>query len=180
MRALHFLSFNNSRAGNSKMHLSTPVVFKVVFLLLLIRCWLLLPLWDSVIVLCFVVRYFTYILVLQSSWCGRDSWLLCLVCLPGVSRFCVDLPRGAMGLSAVCDCDISWSYLQFWDGFGESAHFNLAWAFVTEPKPHVLAQMPFLYCKFGNFRENLIFANSFKRHICNVKNRDKGMIYPYL
>ena len=25
------------------------------------------------------------VLVLQSSWWGRESWLLCLVCLPGVS-----------------------------------------------------------------------------------------------
>ena len=25
------------------------------------------------------------------------------------------------------------------------------------------------YCKFGNFRENFIFANSVKRHICQVK-----------
>ena len=40
---------------------------KVVLLLLLIRCWLLLTMWDSVTVLCFVVRYFVYILVLQSS-----------------------------------------------------------------------------------------------------------------
>ena len=24
------------------------------------------------------------------------------------------------------------------------------------------------YCKFGNFRENCILANSVKRHICNV------------
>ena len=30
-------------------------------------CLLLLPLWESVIVLCFVVRYFMSILVLQSS-----------------------------------------------------------------------------------------------------------------
>ena len=28
---------------------------------------------------------FMSILVLQSSWWGRESWLLCLVCLPGVS-----------------------------------------------------------------------------------------------
>ena len=48
-------------------------------------CLLLLPLWESVIVLCFVVRYFMSILVLQSSWWGRESWLLCLICLPGVS-----------------------------------------------------------------------------------------------
>ena len=36
-------------------------------LLLLTFCLLLLPLWESVIVLCFVVRYFMSILVLQSS-----------------------------------------------------------------------------------------------------------------
>ena len=40
---------------------------KVVVLLLFICCLLLLPLWESVIVLCFVVRYFMSILVLQSS-----------------------------------------------------------------------------------------------------------------
>ena len=27
-----------------------------------------------------------------------------------------------------------------------------------------------MYCKFGNFRENFIFANGVKRHICDVKN----------
>ena len=32
---------------------------------------------------CFVVRYFMSILVLQSSWWRRESWLLCF-CLPGV------------------------------------------------------------------------------------------------
>ena len=40
---------------------------EAVVLLLLIRCWLLLPLCDSVIVPCFVVRYFVSILVLLSS-----------------------------------------------------------------------------------------------------------------
>ena len=39
----------------------------------------------DVIVLCFVVRYFISILELQSSRWGRESWLLCLICLPGVS-----------------------------------------------------------------------------------------------
>ena len=38
-----------------------------VVLLLLICCLLLLPLWESVIVLCFVVRYFMSLPVLQSS-----------------------------------------------------------------------------------------------------------------
>ena len=101
------------------MHLSPPppppvayadVRSKAVVLLLLTCCLLLLPLWESVIVLCFVVRYFMSLLVLQSSWWGRESWLLCLVCLPGVSYCCVVLPRGAKGLSAACDCGISWSY----------------------------------------------------------------------
>ena len=72
------------------MHLSPPVAeaavrSKAVVLLLLTFCLLLLPLWESVIVLCFIVRYFMSILVLQSSWWGRESWLLCLICLPGVS-----------------------------------------------------------------------------------------------
>ena len=76
-------------------------------LLLLIFCLLLLPLWESVIVLCFVVRYFMSILVLQSSQWGRE--LVALLSLSFlVSRDgCVALPRGAMGLSAVCDCGIS-------------------------------------------------------------------------
>ena len=54
-------------------------------LLLLTFCSLLLPLWESVSVQSFVVRYFMSILVVQSSWWGRESWLLCLICLPGVS-----------------------------------------------------------------------------------------------
>ena len=58
---------------------------KAVVLLLLINCCLLLPLRDSVIVLCFVLRYFASILVLQSSQWESESWLLCFVCLPCVS-----------------------------------------------------------------------------------------------
>ena len=63
----------------------TAVRSKAVVLLLLIRGKLLLPSWDSVIVLCFVVRSFVSILILQSSRWGRESWLLCFACLPGVS-----------------------------------------------------------------------------------------------
>ena len=78
------------RFGTSKMHLSSSVALtavrsKAVVLLLLIRCRLLLPLWDSVIVSRFVVRYFWSILVLQSSRGGKESWLHCFVCLLGVS-----------------------------------------------------------------------------------------------
>ena len=53
-----------------------------VVLLLLTLCILLLQLWESVIVLCFVVRYFVSILVLQSSWWG-------LVALLGLSSWCL-------------------------------------------------------------------------------------------
>ena len=47
----------------------TPIYVrsKAVVLLLLTFSLLLLPLWESVIVLCFVVRYLMSILVLQSS-----------------------------------------------------------------------------------------------------------------
>ena len=44
-----------------------------------------LPLWDSVIVLCFDVCYFMSNLILQSSRWRRESWLLCFLCLSGVS-----------------------------------------------------------------------------------------------
>ena len=80
---------------------------KAVVLLLLIRCRLLLPLWDSVIVQGFIVRNFVYIPVLQSSRWGRQSWLLCFVCLLVSRVCCVALPHDATGLSAVCDCGIS-------------------------------------------------------------------------
>ena len=61
-----------TRFGTSKMHLSPPVALaavrsKAVVLLLLTFCLLLLPLWEFVTVLWFVVRYFMSILVLQSS-----------------------------------------------------------------------------------------------------------------
>ena len=74
----------------------------------MICCLLSLQLCESVIVLCFVVRYFMSILVMQSSWLGRESWLLCLVFVYLVSRYCcVALRRGVMGLSVFCDCGIS-------------------------------------------------------------------------
>ena len=57
------------------------VCSKTVVLLLLYS--LLLPLWDSVTVLCFVVRSFVSIVFQLYLW-GKESWLLCLVCRPGV------------------------------------------------------------------------------------------------
>ena len=80
-------------------------------LLLLTCCLLLLPLCESVIVLCFVVRSFMSILVLQSSWWAKERAGCFALFVFLVSRdFGVALPHGAMGLFAFCDCGISWSY----------------------------------------------------------------------
>ena len=63
---------------------------------------------------CFVVHvsYFMSILILQFWW-GRESWLLRLVCLPGVSWLLFGSSWRYHGFSAVCDCGISWSYSLF-------------------------------------------------------------------
>ena len=86
----------------------TAVRSKAVVLLLLIRCWMLLPLWDSVIVQCFVVRYFVSILVLQSSRWGSESWLHCLFVFLVSRDCCVALPHDAYGFcfcfAFVCVC----------------------------------------------------------------------------
>ena len=70
MRAEHFLYFNISRIYGGDL-----------VVLLLLTCLLLLPLWESVIVLFFVVRYFMSIAIILmgkrelvtllslSSWC---------------------------------------------------------------------------------------------------------------
>ena len=69
----------------------------------MIRCWLILPLRDFVTVTCFVVRYSVSILVLQSSWCGRESFAMFVL----VScNCCVAFSHGATGSSAVCDYGI--------------------------------------------------------------------------
>ena len=97
--------------GASGVHLSPPVAWaavrsRAVILLLLTLCLFLLPFWRSVIVLCFVVRYFMSILVLHSSWWGVGArclaWFVFLVSRGGW----VALPRGVVGFSAVSDCGI--------------------------------------------------------------------------
>ena len=82
----------------------------LLVLLLLTFCLLLLPLWESVIVLCVVVCYFMSILVLQSSWWGRESWLLCLICLPCVSWWLSGSFSRCHGVVCSLYCGISWSY----------------------------------------------------------------------
>ena len=59
------------------------------------------------IVVCFVVSYFMSIIVCKhldgEEIAGCFAWFVFLVSCYD----CVALPRGAMGLSAVCDCGIS-------------------------------------------------------------------------
>ena len=120
MRAGRFLCFGSGRIWGEDLVpvgciLAPPPVALAavrsgaVVLLLLTFCLLLRPLWGSVVVLCFVVCCFVSILVLRSSWCGGGGWLLCLVCLPGVSWWLGGSSARLFraGLSAVCDCGIS-------------------------------------------------------------------------
>ena len=96
------------------MHLSPPVAWaavrsKVVVLLLLTFCLLLLPLWESVIVLCFVVRYFMSILALQSIILMGKRELVALLnlsswCLVMVERLFLAVPRG-------CQRFVMWYFL---------------------------------------------------------------------
>ena len=79
---------------------------KAVVLLLLICCLLLLPLWGSVFVLCFVIHCFVPRLVLQSSWWGWESGLLCIVCLPGVLWLLYGSSLRCLGLV----CSVPFSY----------------------------------------------------------------------
>ena len=68
----------------------------------------MLPLrWFSVPYL--VVQCVAVFLVLQSSWWGKESWLLYFfVFLVSCDCYCyVAHSHGAMGWSAVCDCSFS-------------------------------------------------------------------------
>ena len=70
-------------------------------------CLLLLPLWKSVIVLCFVVRYFMSVLVCNHLDGEKGAGCFALFVLLVCRDCCVALPCGDMGFSAVCDCSIS-------------------------------------------------------------------------
>ena len=74
-------------------------------MLLLTFCLLLLPLWESVLVLCFVVRYFMSILLMGKrelvALLNLSSW-----CLIMVERLFLAVPRGCLRFVCVC-CGIS-------------------------------------------------------------------------
>ena len=101
---------DTNRRVDTKGCYKAAVCSKAVVLLLLIRCWLLLQLWDSAIVLffCCALLYVhsSFVIILigtreQVALLSLSSWCLLIV---GCSS------SGAMCLSLVCDCGISWSY----------------------------------------------------------------------
>ena len=61
-------------------------------------------------VLCVVVQYLVYFLVLHLMVKERETWLLYFNCILDVMwhKFCI-FPKGAVGWSTVCDCGIYWS-----------------------------------------------------------------------
>ena len=69
-------------------------------LLLLTFCLLLLPLWESVIVLCFVVRYFMFILQIAIILMGKRELIALLNlsswCLVMAERLFLAVPRGSL------------------------------------------------------------------------------------
>ena len=97
---LHLLYF--ARHGSPVPHFGLPVS----------RSWspTYLPekTWDSVIfyvLFCVLCVHSSLAIILKSSWEERTGCFASFAFL--VSRdYCVALPHGAMGLSAVCDCGI--------------------------------------------------------------------------
>ena len=81
---------------------------KAMCLLMLILNLLFLQLWDYANVLCFVVRYFVSILVLQ--WSEERAGCFALFVFLVSREISAVLPHDATNLSAVCDCGMSWSY----------------------------------------------------------------------
>ena len=174
MRAEHFLYFNNGRIWGEDL-VPVKCIWAPRWLGLLsvlgrwfCCCWLFVYCYShcggSVVVLCFVVRYFMSILVLQSSWWGRESWLLCLICLPGVSDGWEALPRGATGLSAVCYCGFSWSYsLTIFVCFRDSLLLVKSSTTIMGPfflEPMLQFRKNVLFCEmFGNTRSNEMLAH---------------------
>ena len=88
--------------GKQCLPLSPPVAWaavcsKAVVLLLLTFCLLLLPLWESVVVLCFVVRYFMSIAIILMgkreliALLNLSSW-----CLVMVERLFLAVPWGCL------------------------------------------------------------------------------------
>ena len=68
--------------------------------------------------------------------------------------YCVAFPRGAMGLSAVCDCSISWSYSLTIFRVSQLVFGTLCW-----PLTQKLLKQGYRYHKLGK-----TFLLNFTRH----------------
>ena len=58
----------------------------------------------------FVLQHFVSSLVSQPSRWEREAWLLYFSGLLNIMFCSLHLTHGAVSWSAVCDCDLSWSY----------------------------------------------------------------------
>ena len=114
--------------GTCKMHLSPRWLRLLSVLRRWFCCWWLFvfvycnSIVGAVFVLCFVVRNFISILVLQSSWWGRESRLLCLICLLGVSWWLSGSSSRCHGV--VCS-------LRLWYFLIILTYFFFLWLFLT-------------------------------------------------
>ena len=61
-------------------------------------------------------------------------------------------------------------------GFWSSKGLSIQVASLTDT--WIVRPSSLCYCKFGNFRDNFIFVNSVKRHICDVKKSRLGHELP--
>ena len=86
----------------------------------------------------FFVRYFMSILVLQSSWCGRESWLLYLICLPSVSWWLSCSSSRCHGV--VCGLWL-WFFLMILTYY----FWNENYAFSHSPNRFILGQLVFAF-----------------------------------
>ena len=88
--------------------------YLAVALLLLIHCLMLLPLFVGTV--CFIlvlIMHYSHVvsfLVLQSSWRGRESWLLDFNCLPGVLWLSVVCGTSSQCRGLVCSVYL-WYFL---------------------------------------------------------------------
>ena len=73
------------RFGTNKMHLSPQWLLMLSVLRRWFCCFDSLLIVNPILGVCSCSMFVRYILVLQSSRWGRKSWMLCFVCLPGVS-----------------------------------------------------------------------------------------------
>ena len=120
---------------------------------------------------------------MKSSWWGRESWLLCWICLPGVSWWLSGSSSRCYGF--VCGCLWLWYFLiiltyYFWSSIVDEL-FEIS---VKFPKGNDLTEVINGYKRFGfpNFwgkidgRHILIIALS-EHHVDNMNCKGRSLRY---